>query len=124
MLEALAPIQKSMLGINMRLPNAWDLLAAAIAALLANLMEPINLSAAAMESLTETARLGSQCNGVPSALGLNLSAMASLRLQGMPFNLMPDLGGLAATARFGEATGLNVWSSSPCSASCPVGRMF
>ena len=125
LLAALSPIQKSILGINMRLPNALGLLAAALSALLANLLEPINLSAAAMDSLTETARLGSQCSAVPSALGLGLQlkAMAAFKLQGLPFNLLPDLGGLAAAARLGEATGLNVWSSSPCSSSCPVGTI-
>ena len=126
LLAALSPIQKSMLGINIRLPNAIDLLAAAISALQANLMEPLNVSATAMASVAETARLGSQCNGVPSALGLGmqLKAMAALKLQGLPWNVAPDLGGLATAARLGEATGINVWSSSPCSASCPAGRMF
>ena len=126
LLAALSPIQKSMLGINIRLPNAIDLLAAAISALQANLMEPLNVSATATASVAETARLGSQCNGVPSALGLGmqLKAMAALKLQGLPWNVAPDLGGLATAARLGEATGINVWSSSPCSASCPAGRMF
>lgn len=126
LLAALSPIQKSMLGINMRLPKALDLLAAAISALRANLMEPLNVSAAAMASLAEAARLGSQCNGVPSGLdlGMQLKAMASLKLEGLPWNLVPDLGGLAAAARLGEATGINVWSNSPCSTSCPAGNMF
>jgi hypothetical protein len=126
LLTALSPIQKSILGINMRLPNAFNLLAAAIKALLANLLEPLNLSAAEMESLSESSRLGSQCSGVPSALGLGLQlkAMAGLRLRGLPFDLLPDLGPLAAAARFGQATGLSVWSSSPCTSRCPVGKMF
>jgi hypothetical protein len=124
LLQALAPIQKSMLGINMTLPKAWDLLAAALSALLGNLLEPLKLSADHMGSLADTARWGSYCNAVPPALGMPLSLPIALRLNSLPLNLMPDLGGLAATARFGEATGLNVWSSSPCSASCPVGRMF
>jgi hypothetical protein len=108
----------------MRLPNAWDLLKAAIAALLANLAVPLNF--AAMASLTETAALGSQLNAVPPALalGLNLRAMASLRLSGLPFPKLPDLAPLAAAARFGQATGLNVWSSSPCTKSCPMGRLM
>jgi hypothetical protein len=119
LLAALTPLQQSTLGINMRLPNAWDLLKAAIAALLANLAVPLNLSA--MASLSETAALGSQLNAVPPALGLNLQAMASLRLSGLPFPKLPDFAPLAVAVRFGQATGLNVWSSSPCSKSCPMG---
>jgi hypothetical protein len=124
LLVALKPLQQSTLGINMRLPNAWDLLKAAIAALLGNLAVPLNLTA--MAGLTETAALGSQLNAVPPALGLNLQAMASvsLRLSGLPFPQLPDLAPLAAAVRLGQSTGLNVWSSSPCSKSCPMGRLM
>jgi hypothetical protein len=119
LLAALTPLQKSTLGINMRLPNAWDLLKAAIAALLANLAIPLNLSA--MASLSETAALGSQLNAVPPALGVNLQAMVSLRLSGLPFPKLPDFAPLAVAVRFGQTTGLNVWSSNPCGKSCPMG---
>lgn len=122
LLEALKPIQQSTLGINMRLPNAWNLLKAAIAALLANLDVPLNIAETA--SLAETAALGSQLNAVPPALGLNLQALASLRLSGLPFPKLPDLAPLAAAVRFGQSTGLNVWSSSPCNKSCPMGRLM
>jgi hypothetical protein len=96
LLQALAPIQKSMLGINMTLPKAWDLLAAALSALLGNLLEPLKLSADQMGSLADTARWGSYCNAVPPALGMPLSLPIALRLNSLPLNLMPDLGGLAA----------------------------
>ena len=124
LLAALTPIQKSTLGISMQLPNAWDLLKAALARLLDNLLQPLNLTPPEMANLMDTAQAGSQLNAVPPALGLDLRALASMRLSGLPFPKLPDLAPLAAAVRLGEATGINVWSSSPCTSSCPMGRLM
>lgn len=122
LLAALTPIQQSMLGVNLALPNALDLLKALIGQLLANLAVPLPTSLTA--SLSETATLGSQLAAVPPALGMNFSAMASMRISGLPLNLLPDLGSLTVAARLGQATGLNVFASSPCGSSCPVAASF
>lgn len=117
LLTALRPLQKSVLGIKMQLPKAPQLLAAAISTLIDNLSEPLSLSADALASVSETAALGSQCNALPSALklGADLQAMARLHVRGLPLDLLPDLGDLAVAARLGEATGIRLWATSPCS---------
>lgn len=123
MLSALVPLQSSALGINMRLPNAWSLLKAALQQMLANLMEPLALSAKVSETLQATAAAGNRLSAVSPALQVNLAAVAKLNLKGLPLQL-PDLSGLAVAARFGQATGLSVFASSSCSSSCPVGKTF
>ena len=126
LLAALTPLQRSVFGINLRLPGAWKLLALALRSLMVNLEESLNLAATAtaMASLSETARLGSQLSAVPPVLGLGVSlrAMLHLNLQGWPLPQLPNLGALAAAARLGASTGLNVFANTPCSASCPVGK--
>ncbi len=117
LLTALRPLQKSVLGVNMRLPNALQLLAAAISALTANLAEPLALSAEAQAAVSETAAWGSQCSAVPSALdlGMDLKAMAAIQVGELPLDLLPDLDGFATAARLGESTGVQIWTNSPCS---------
>ena len=89
-------------------------------------MEPLNLSASAMDSLTQTARLGSQAatSRPRVGLGLQLKAMPPSSCRACRSTCCRTWAGLAAAARLGEATGINVWSSSPCSSNCPVGKLF
>ncbi len=113
-LQAIAAARLSF-GANLFLPSARDLLKAALAALLPN------LQAVAQMSVSQAATLGASLGGVPQALGLNLQALAALKLAA---NLkLPDLGGLALVAHLTEqmklaVPGSSIMATSACSG-CP-----
>ncbi len=103
-------LQRMATSVNVNLPSIMQMLM--------ELLQPL------LDSLMDLLALLQSFDAVHAALGINLAsagAMAALDLRGLPINLLPDVSGLATAARLGEATGIKVWSSSPCSASCPVG---
>lgn len=114
-LAQLAAIQ-SMLNVNLRLPNAMQLLAAALGPLFAsmNAMASLNLNASATTSAQ--ASLSSSA-AVSASLAASASAVASVNFSGLLLPPIPQFPQLSMLASFSSqlSPGIGIMSPSPCS---------
>lgn len=123
-LQALSAIASSSLAISLSMPGALNLFAAALNALMDNLNTSLELAPELLASANEIATVGSSMNAVAPCLHLNVRAALSARVPPLPLDSLPDLQDLMAAVRFGNSTGIDIWSHTPCSGSCPVGGML
>ncbi len=116
------------LNVNLALPNAAALLAAALSPLLEGLgmAAGLNLGASAAVSASAQAAFAASQSASASAQA-TMQALASADLRGMLLPPLPDLGNLSLAATLTEqlsaATGVTTMQQHPCS-SCPVAGAF
>jgi hypothetical protein len=116
------------LNLNLALPNAAALLAAALGPLLegVGLAAGLDLGVSAAVSASAQAAFAASQSASASAQA-TMQALASADLRGMLLPPLPDLGNLSLaatlTAQLSAATGVTAMQQHPCS-SCPVAGAF
>jgi len=115
LLAALAQVRMAF-GINLLLPNAWDLLKAALAALLPDLK--LSLTAAEALALTENASLAASLAAISPAFNPHLSLMAKFNFA-LPLPSLGSLGLVANIAQQLDLAGLGIFSPPGSCTGCP-----